>query len=434
MRILLVHNYYGSSAPSGENRVFESEKEMLKEHGETVDVYTRHSDEIRLVNGGAPLLVGLRKVFNLVKGALCTIGNPFAAHALAQKIREFHPDIVHIHNQFPLISPLAIRAAHRSGAKVVMTLHNYRTVCAAGVPTRNGQVCTECFKTSDLGRDGCLRASTSPDQTYKVNVSNLSEFCKGQRTIWPAIRNRCYRGSLLATVPLALNIWLYRKCWAKWVDRFVVLSDFQRNRMIECGFPAEKIRVKGNFLRSFARNEGAIPAERHGCVYVGRLSDEKGVRVLIEAWRVLGARAPELTIMGDGDRRSEYENLATGLAIGFAGQLSHENVMRRLESMCCLIQPTVCWETFGLTVVEAASVGTPAIVSDLGALPSLIEGCGSTFKAGDSKSLAKAVGDMLTRSDWDEMSRRAKQIAMERYSVENNYRQLQSIYKNLTGE
>jgi len=114
MKILLVHNYYGSSAPSGENNVLEAEKALLEKHGHKVAVYVRHSDEIR--TGGA-----IRRLLGKVKGALCMVGNPFAAHEVAKNCRVFKPDIVHFHNTFPLISPLAIRAAHRSGAKVVVT-------------------------------------------------------------------------------------------------------------------------------------------------------------------------------------------------------------------------------------------------------------------------------------------------------------------------
>ena len=199
MRVLPVHNYYGSTAPSGENKVFEAERTMLERHGETVEVFTRHSDEIRG-----------KGLWGLLKGALCTIGNPFAARALGKKIREFRPDVVHFHNTFPLISPLAVRAAKKSGAKVVMTLHNYRMVCAAGIPMRCGKVCRECFS--------CAANSSISQSPHSP----------------PSIRHRCYRGSLLATVPLAINIWLYRKWWAKWVDTFIVLSEFQKKVMIEC--------------------------------------------------------------------------------------------------------------------------------------------------------------------------------------------------------
>ena len=155
MRVLLVHNYYGSSAPSGENQVFEAERAMLQRHGVTVDCFVRHSDEIRIDRPKSTFSLFtftfyfFQKAYGLLKGAVCTVANPFAARALKKKIREFRPDVVHFHNTFPLISPLAILAAKRSGAKVVMTLHNYRMVCAAGIPMRGGKVCRECFAISE---------------------------------------------------------------------------------------------------------------------------------------------------------------------------------------------------------------------------------------------------------------------------------------------
>ena len=238
MRILLVHNFYGSTAPSGENKVFEAERQMLDDHGEKVDVYLRHSDEIRVVStprSTSSFFVHISYLFQrayaLLKGALCTVGNPFAARALARKIREFKPDVVHFHNQFPLISPLAIRAAHKSGTKVVMTLHNYRTVCAAGVPARDGHVCTECFREEESWK----RKEEGGQIKESVHCSPSTFTC----SVRPALRHRCYRDSLLATLPLAISIWLYRKCWAKWVDRFIVLSEFQKKVMTECGFSEE---------------------------------------------------------------------------------------------------------------------------------------------------------------------------------------------------
>lgn len=239
-RVLLVHNYYGSTAPSGENKVFEAEKAMLEKRGVCVETYTRCSDEIR--NGS---------VKGLIKGALCTLANPFAARALTRKIKAFKPEVVHFHNTFPLISPLALRAAHHAGCKVLMTLHNYRTVCAAGVPTRDGKVCSLC----------------------------LDKQC-----VKDAIMHRCYRGNLMATLPLAVNISVYRNRWTKWVDRFIVLSEFQRRKMVECGWPEEKFAVKGNFTK--VGEKPIVPASerKDEILYVGRLSREKGVFTLVEAW------------------------------------------------------------------------------------------------------------------------------------------------------
>lgn len=240
-RVILVHNYYGSTAPSGENKVFEAEKAMLRKRGVVVETYTRCSDEIR--NGS---------IKGLIKGALCTVANPFAARALERKIKAFKPEVVHFHNTFPLISPLAIKAAHRAGCKVVMTLHNYRTVCAAGVPTRNGKVCSLCLE--------------------KCSIKD-------------SISHRCYRGSFLATLPLAINIWWYRNRLTKWVEKFIVLSEFQKRKMVECGWPEEKFAVKGNFTE--VDEIPIVPASgrKDEILYVGRLSREKGVFTLLEAWK-----------------------------------------------------------------------------------------------------------------------------------------------------
>lgn len=258
-RVVLVHNYYGSTAPSGENKVFEAEKAMLEKRGVEVETYVRRSDEIRVSEGGG---LRWRKIWGLVKGAMCTVANPFAARALARKIKAFKPEVVHFHNTFPLISPLALKAAHKAGCKVVMTLHNYRTVCAAGVPTRDGKVCTLCLE-------------------------------KG--SVKDAIKHRCYRGSLLATLPLAINVWWYRNRWAKWVDKFVVLSEFQKRKMVECGWPEEKLVVKGNFTE--VSEKPIVPAceRKDEILYVGRLSREKGVFTLLEAWDKL-----QKSLMGGG--------------------------------------------------------------------------------------------------------------------------------------
>lgn len=398
MKVLLVHNFYGSSAPSGENAVFEAEREMLLRRGVTVDVWTRHSDEIRGGRGEGGGRGLARKLYGLVKGAVSTVGNPFSARALARKIRAFQPDVVHFHNTFPLVSPLAVRAAHRCGAKVVMTLHNYRLVCAAGVPTRCGAVCTDCFRA-------------------------------GKASVWPAIRRRCYRGGLAATLPLALNIALYRRRWARWVDRFVALSAFQRQVMIDAGFPAEKIAVKGNFVEAEA-SPASPSVGRRGAVYVGRLSDEKGVKTLIEAWGGLSGD-PLLKIIGDGDRRRDYERLARGRNIVFCGQQPHGVVLAELAAAKCLVMPSVCWETFGLTVVEAASAGTPSVVTDMGAFPDLVErlGAGEVVRAGDAAALRAALARQLARPDSAEASARLRDNAAKAFSRESNFEQLTAIYR-----
>ena len=391
MRILLIHNYYGSSAPSGENKVFEAEKTMLKKHGHEVAVYTRHSDEIRGTGNGEWGTVS--RIWGMVKGALCTVGNPFAARAVAKKCREFKPDVVHFHNTFPLISPLAVRAASKY-APVVMTLHNYRTACAAGVPTRDGKVCSLCLD---------------------------------KKCVWDGVKHRCYRGSLIATLPLAINIALYRRLLPKWATRFIVLSEFQKRKMVEYGWPEEKIVVKGNFV-SGGVARGGVEIKKDQIVYVGRLSREKGVETLIEALRSL--RSLRLKIVGDGVDRQELERLAVGLNIEFVGQRPAAETRRIVAESKALVSPSACWETFGLAAAEAMSVGTPSVVSNVGALPDIVQDgrFGEVFEAGNVEACAAAIKRLLSRPDYDEMCAAARHEAETKYSEEANYKRLMEIY------
>ena len=398
MKILLVHNFYGSSAPSGENKVFEAEKAMLERHGHEVMVYARHSDEIRVVSGQW-LVVRAKKAWGMAKGALCTIGNPFAARAVARRCREFKPDVVHFHNTFPLISPLAIRAASKH-APVVMTLHNYRTACAAGVPTRDGKVCSLCLD---------------------------------KRCVFDGIKHRCYRGGLLATLPLAINITLYRRLLPRWVSRFIVLSGFQRRKMADYGWPEEKIVVKGNFV-SGGIESGGVGIKKNQFVYVGRLSPEKGVETLIEAWRLMGRDAPPLLIIGDGDSRMEYKHSAEGLPISFLGKQPNEEVRKMMEQSKAVVLPSECWEGMPITILESFAEGVPCIVSNLGALPEYVRNgeLGEVFEAGNADSLAAAVKRLLSRPDYTELCAAAQREAARKYSESANYARLLDIYAEAT--
>ena len=394
MRVLLVHNYYGSSAPSGENVVFETERDLLRAHGHDVETFARHSDTIRR-----------KGLMGKVVGALSVVGNPLAARALAEKCRTFRPDVIHFHNTFPLISALAVRAANRF-APVVMTLHNYRLVCAAGTPFRDGAICTDCF-------DG---------------------------SVAPSLRHCCYRHSLFATIPLAASIALYRRRLPKWVARFIALSEFQRRQILAYGFPAEKVVVKPNAV---ADAPGLAADSEKGSVgdyvvYVGRLSAEKGVTTLLKAWNLLDAREKarmglrELRLVGDGAQRAELEASAAP-DVRFMGVQDSAAVKKTVAEARCIVLPSVCWETFGLAVAEALREGTPAVVSDVGALPELVrDGVnGFVFRARDEKSLAAALRRMLSQSAGQSAAmRRAARYAYEaKFTEARNYESLMEIYE-----
>ena len=280
-----------------------------------------------------------------------------------------------------------------------MTLHNYRMACAAGVPTRDGKVCSLCLD---------------------------------KKFVWDGVKHRCYRGCLLATLPLAINITLYRKRLPMWVSRFIVLSEFQKRKMVDVGLPEEKIVVKGNFISRVERVARGEKKKR--IVYVGRLSPEKGVPTLLNAWRMIGNETDcKLLLIGDGDKRSEYESLAFGLNVEFMGKQSNDVVREMMARAMAVVLPSECWEGMPITVLESFAEGTPCIVSDLGALPEYIRSgeLGETFEMGSAESLAAAIKRLLSRSDYDEIYVAAKREAEGKYSEEANYRQLADIYSGV---
>ena len=374
MKVLLLHNFYGSEAPSGENVVFEAEKALLEQHGHTVQVFTRHSDEIRTQ--------GLR---GAIEGAAAVPWNPFAAAALRKLVDDFLPDVVHAHNTFPLISPAIFHAIGQRAARV-LTLHNYRLLCPAAIPMRDGKVCTDCIR---------------------------------QRSVLPALQHVCYRGSRLATLPLAMNVALHRRIgtWQHQVDAFIALSEFQRQLMAQGGLPVERLHVKPNF---YAGNPSVIPfSERLDyVVFVGRLGQEKGVRTLIDAWRSWGEHAPELRLVGDGPLREQFKRQAQGLRIRFMGQIPANEAQAQIANACLLVLPSECFEGFPMVVREAFAFGTPVAVSRLGPLPSIVDHGvnGVVFEPANAASLLQVVRDTMANAGLQ-----ARLAAGARHSFETLY-------------
>jgi len=387
MKTLLVHNFYASATPSGENQVVEAEQKMLTVRGHAVRLFSRHSDEIRA-----------QGALGKIKGALSTPWNPLVARRLQQQCEVFQPDVVHVHNTFPMISPAIFPAIGRRAARV-LTLHNYRLFCPAAIPMRNGKVCTQCLDT---------------------------------RSALPALRHGCYRDSRIATAPLALSVTLHRSLgtWTKEVDVFIALSNFQRALMIKAGLPKEKVHIKPNF---YPGNPQVVPwIERAPCVvFVGRLTAEKGVANLLRAWQAWGPSAPELRLVGDGELRPDLERMAMGLPVRFLGQMRAERAQAEIARASLLVLPSECFEGFPMVVREAFAFGTPAAVSNLGPLPSIVpQGhSGVLFQPADAQSLLHEV-----RTAWhtpgllERLGQGARAEFENKYTEDANYATLMDIY------
>ena len=388
MRILVVHNLYGSAAPSGENEVFRAEQHLLNEHGHQVETYVRESDEIRD-----------RGLAGAVKGALAVPWNPWSIRALRDRVLRFRPDVVHVHNTFPLISPSIFHGLEGRCARV-LTLHNYRLFCAAAIPLRDGRPCTDCLD---------------------------------RRSAWPGLRHGCYRGSRVATLPLAAGIALHRAAgtWTSQVEAFIALTPFQRETMVAAGLPAERVHVKPNFYPG-----RPVPVPWHErapyAVFAGRLTAEKGVATLLEAWNRWGDAAPELRIVGDGPLRQQLQSVVRpGLRVRFLGQLPAADAQGHIAGARLLLLPSEWFEGFPMVLREAFAFGTPAAVSAIGPLPSLVESgqAGLIFESARSDSLLTVV-----RTAWDDPARlqalgqRARECFERLYTASANHEQLMAIY------
>lgn len=389
MRVLLVHNLYGSAAPSGENAAFEAERELLARSGHQVEVFVRRSDDLRRLGW-----------LGTLQGAAATPWNPWTTRAVRRAVEAFRPDVVHAHNTFPLISPAVFPAVGRRAARV-LTLHNYRLFCPAALPVRGGLPCTECLD---------------------------------RRSVLPALRHGCYRGSRAATLPLAAGVALTRwlGLWRRHVDAFVALTAFQRDLMVAAGLPAERVHVKPNFYPGAPE---VVPwaARRHCAVYVGRLSPEKGVHHLLDAWAAWGDAAPELRLVGDGPARAALEARAAGLGrVTFLGQLPAAQAEAEIARARLLVLPSTWFEGFPMVLREAFAFGTPAAVSGLGPLPGLVEHgrAGLVFGPGDPASLLREV-----RAAWEApgaleaRGAAARRAWQARYAERENAAALLEIYR-----
>ncbi len=382
IRVLVVHNRYQQAG--GEDSVFEAEVNLLRRFGHEVQVYERHNEEL--------------KKYPAWRAARDAIWSPRTLDELRQITERFQPQVVHVHNTFPLISPSVYWAAERAGAAVVQTLHNYRLLCPEGFFQRNGKSCEDC-----LGR-----------------------------LPWRAITRHCYRTSHFASAALTAMLAVHRAAgtFQLRVARYIALTEFARQKFIDGGLPAAKIVVKPNFVDTPPVRSVQT---RSGGLFVGRLTAQKGVLVLLEALRN-HPLANCIRVIGDGPLAANVRN---AFADRWIGTVPQPEVLRAMRSVEFLIVPSLGYEGFPRIIVEAYACGLPVIASRLGPLANLvIEGqTGLLFEPGDPLDLARAL-DWAVRNPHElrQMGARAMEECKRRYSAESNYRSLYAIYQEAMRE
>lgn len=377
---MVVHNAYQHKG--GEDTVMETEVALLRSRGHEVELFNRHNDAIATMSKLA--------------AAANTVWSASVAAEFESTLGAFRPDVVHVHNTFPLISPAIYWVAARLQVPVLQTLHNFRLMCPQAMFLREGKVCEDCL--GKLPWRGALRG--------------------------------CYRESRLQSTVLASMVSLHRGLgtWQNKITRYIALNDFCRNKFIEGGLPAERIVIKPNFVDFLP----PIGVDRKDFLFVGRLSAEKGIDTLVAASRMV--EAASVKVAGTGP---EAELLNAVPNIRALGALTGDQVREAMAGAMALVLPSIWYENFPRTLVEAFGCGLPVIASRIGALAELVEDrvTGLLFEPGDPASLADVMRWALEHpAEMVSMGKAARAHYEANFTAERNYQQLLAIYEGAISE
>jgi glycosyltransferase involved in cell wall biosynthesis len=381
MRILIAHNRYKYAG--GEDTAMRSEADMLLAAGHQVELLVVDNAEIQTQSD---------KII-----AAASLFHSRRSNRLMEEVLErFRPDVVHIHNWFPLLSPSVIAVAREAGVPVVHTLHNFRMLCANVALYRDGEICHECLnKALPLG----------------------------------GVIHGCYSGSRIGTSLITAAL-AYHRLALTWdaVSTFIAVSEFQRELLIEGGLNPAQVVVKPNFVK----DTHEVGDGRGGyALFVGRLTQEKGIRTVLKVWEKKKARLP-LKILGTGPLADEVRQRAVRLAdVEYVGHQSSADVYGAMAAAKFLIFSSEWYEPFALTIVEALSRGTPVIAADIGANAALVEEgrTGLRFIPGDAEDLAAKIEMFLTNtSNYRATRLQCRKVYEDRYTDKINLKLLTDIY------
>ncbi|MBI1767592.1 MAG: glycosyltransferase family 4 protein [Bacteroidetes bacterium] len=382
MKILLIHNKY--KQPGGEDNVFESEGELLSKHGHFVERLVFENSTIRTFVD--EYLSGLKAIYN-----------PQSAWEFRDKIMHFNPDIIHVHNFVPLVSPAIFFVAKEFNIPIILTLHNYRLICPSATLVYKGKI-------------------------YEQSIHSLFPV--------DAIMKGVYRNSKLQTAAVAIMVALHNLIgtWKNKVDFYITLSNFAKEkfRTSALAIPEERLVVKPNFVPDFGIGHSMRNDE---LLFIGRLVEEKGIQILLKAIKILQFN---LTIIGDGPLRKLVTDAAkTNPNIHYLGFQDKASIANHLKKCKALIFPSIWYEGFPLTILEAFSTGTLVIASRLGAMAEIIQDRvnGLLFEAGNEIALANKIVEMDAEPEWAKhLAENARLSYLQHYTPEKNYGLLVRIY------
>jgi glycosyltransferase involved in cell wall biosynthesis len=387
-KILQVHNEY--LLAGGEDFVVRAEYDLLVGRGHQVRQFiVRNKD------------VDLESLLGKTRLSLGAIWSTRHNHELDKAIDDFKPDVAHVHNSFPQLSPAVFRHLKQRGCRVVATLHNYRFLCAGATFLRNGKACTDCLSGSQFN----------------------------------GIRHACYRGSHMGTAAIVASSALHRAIgtFQTSVDAFIVLSPFAADIFERAGLPRDRMCLKQNFVAP-PKSDLLKRSRKNQLLFAGRISREKGLARLLEAWAKTNHKGWKLVVAGDGPDRSTLQSAHEKTAnIEWLGNVQYERIRELCSDSKWIVIPSNCYEQTPLIGLDALSVGTPVLVPRLGPMPDLVEpeGAGLVFADDDPADFITKLGQAIAVSDpcWAKLSRAALAKWEAAYSPDIAYDLLQSAYK-----
>jgi glycosyltransferase involved in cell wall biosynthesis len=378
MRVLMIHNKYLQYG--GEDAVVAAERNLLRARGVEVESYER--DNLDVAN------------LNSLRLAVDTVWSRRSWREVGALLDRLRIDVVHCHNTFPLVSPSVYRAAADRGIPVVQSLHNFRLSCPQAFLLRNDKPCEDC-----LGK-----------------------------IPWRGVVHRCYRGSAAQSAVLVAMVGVNRAIgsYRKPVTRYIALNEFCRNKFIESGLPAERIVVKPNFIDA---PPVSLDLPRSGALFVGRLSKEKGIGAIADAFRSLRSARASLDVIGDGPDAA----LLSGIeGVRLRGPGSPDQVYDAMARAAYLLMPSIWYENFPRVLVEAFACGLPVITSRLGAMAELVEDglTGLLVEPGDAVDLADKIAWASAHpAEMREMGQAARRRYEQSYTGDVNFSRLTAIYR-----
>lgn len=324
MRALVVHNFYRSENASGENLSVHDEIAGLRDLGWDVEVLSADSDAIG------------HDQKSLAKVALRPIYSPRSVRRTMNAVERFRPNVALVENLFPMHSPAVIQRLRRAGIPVAAGVRSYRMWCVRSTMFRDDHYCNDCVGT----------------------MTNL-----------PAIRHGCYQESPYRSVPMAASLALHQSTFRK-IDTFLAVTEHVATELVQAGMPAERIVIRPNFVPDPGPLADTVG---DGFVFAGRLTSEKGVDVMIEAWRRSEVwKSSTLRIAGSGPFSEMIDDLDPSFRVEGLGLVEHSDLMDIVAASGVMVVPSVWPEPFGRGVIEAAARRRPSLVANSGGLSSLV--------------------------------------------------------------